>query len=65
MPPLHDTDNHAGMRVANHGNRSVTSQCGSADVVDALGVDIMLPPERLAACLKEIGIAFLFAPNIH
>ncbi|MDP9268103.1 MAG: anthranilate phosphoribosyltransferase [Acidobacteriota bacterium] len=55
----------AGVRVAKHGNRSVTSQCGSADVVEALGVDIMLSPERLAACLKEIGIAFLFAPNIH
>src|SRR6478672_7479226 len=50
----------AGVRVAKHGNRSVTSQCGSADVVEALGVDIMLAPEQLAACLKEIGIAFLF-----
>src|SRR3954469_15060800 len=55
----------AGVRVAKHGNRSVTSQCGSADVVEALGVNIMLPPERLAACLQEIGITFLFAPNIH
>ncbi len=55
----------AGVRVAKHGNRSVTSQCGSADVVEALGIDINLPPDRLAACLNEVGIAFLFAPSIH
>src|SRR3954465_3059913 len=55
----------AGVRVAKHGNRSVTSQCGSADVVEALGVNLMLPPKRLAECLREVGIAFLFAPNIH
>src|SRR5438128_639064 len=54
----------AGVRVAKHGNRSVTSQCGSADVVEQLGVDIMLPPERLAACLNEVGIAFFYAPNL-
>jgi len=55
----------AGVRVAKHGNRSVTSQCGSADVMEALGVYIDLPPARLAACLAEVGMAFLFAPAIH
>src|SRR5207302_3652702 len=55
----------AGVRVAKHGNRSATSQCGSADVMEALGVNIDLPPARLAACLDEIGIAFLFAPAMH
>ena len=55
----------AGVRVAKHGNRSVTSKCGSADVMEALGVDISLPPGRLAACLEEVGIAFLFAPAMH
>jgi anthranilate phosphoribosyltransferase len=55
----------AGVRVAKHGNRSVTSRCGSADVMEALGVKIDLPPARLAACLAEIGIAFLFAPMMH
>jgi len=55
----------AGVRVAKHGNRSVSSQCGSADVMEALGVNINLPPGRLAACLRETGIAFLFAPSMH
>lgn len=55
----------AGVRVAKHGNRSVTSKCGSADVMEALGVNITLPPARVAECLKEIGIAFLFAPSMH
>ncbi len=55
----------AGVRVAKHGNRSVTSKCGSADVMEALGVNINLPPARLAACLEEVGIAFLFAPAMH
>jgi anthranilate phosphoribosyltransferase len=55
----------AGVRVAKHGNRSVTSKCGSADVMEALGVNINLPPARLAACLQEIGMAFLFAPALH
>jgi anthranilate phosphoribosyltransferase len=54
-----------GVRVAKHGNRSVTSQCGSADVMEALGVNINLPSDRLAACLDEVGIAFLFAPAMH
>src|ERR1700756_2905466 len=55
----------AGVRVAKHGNRSVTSKCGSADVVEALGVKIDLPADRVAACLDQIGIAFLFAPAMH
>jgi len=55
----------AGVRVAKHGNRSVTSKCGSADVMEALGVNIDLPPARLAACLEQVGIAFLFAPAMH
>jgi anthranilate phosphoribosyltransferase len=55
----------AGVRVAKHGNRSVTSKCGSADVMEALGVNINLPPARLAACLEQVGFAFLFAPAMH
>ncbi len=55
----------AGVRVAKHGNRSVTSKCGSADVVEALGVNITVPPARVSACLEEVGIAFLFAPAMH
>ena len=55
----------AGVRVAKHGNRSVSSKCGSADVVEALGVNITLPPARMAACLEQVGIAFLFAPAMH
>ena len=55
----------AGVRVAKHGNRSVTSKCGSADVMEALGVNINLAPTRLAACLEKIGFAFLFAPAMH
>src|SRR5215472_7629686 len=55
----------AGVRVAKHGNRSVTSNCGSADVMEALGVNIHQPPARIAACLEEIGIAFLYAPAMH
>ena len=55
----------AGVRVAKHGNRSISSKKGSADVMEALGVNIQLPPERLAACLEEVGIAFLFAPAMH
>jgi anthranilate phosphoribosyltransferase len=54
-----------GVRVAKHGNRSVTSKCGSADVMEALGVNITLPPSRVAQCLHEVGIAFLFAPAMH
>jgi anthranilate phosphoribosyltransferase len=55
----------AGVRVAKHGNRSISSKCGSADVVEALGINIQLSPERAAQCLREIGICFLYAPNLH
>jgi len=55
----------AGVKVAKHGNRSVTSKCGSADVMEALGVKIDLPPSRVADCLERTGIAFLYAPALH
>jgi len=55
----------AGVTVAKHGNRSVSSQCGSADVLRALEVRIDFPPERVAACINQIGIGFLFAPLFH
>ncbi len=55
----------AGVRVAKHGNRSVTSKCGSADVMEALGVNIQLPATQIAACMEQVGIAFLFAPAMH
>jgi len=55
----------AGVRVAKHGNRSISSKCGSADVMEALGVHIDLPPARIAACLEHTGIAFLYAPTMH
>ena len=55
----------AGVRVAKHGNRSVTSKCGSADVMEALGVNIQLSAAQVAACLQQVGIAFLFAPAMH
>jgi anthranilate phosphoribosyltransferase len=55
----------AGVRVAKHGNLSVTSKCGSADVMEALGVNINLPPSQIATCLDKVGIAFLFAPAMH
>jgi anthranilate phosphoribosyltransferase len=55
----------AGVRVAKHGNRSVTSKCGSADVMEALGVNISLPVAKVAECLEQAGIAFLFAPAMH
>lgn len=54
-----------GTRVAKHGNRSVSSQCGSADVLEALGVNIQATPEVSAQCLGEVGIAFFFAPTFH
>jgi anthranilate phosphoribosyltransferase len=55
----------ARVRVAKHGNRSISSKCGSADVMEALGVNIQLTPERAAQCLGEIGICFLYAPDLH
>ena len=55
----------AGVRVAKHGNRSVSSQCGSADVYEALGVNIGASPAAVEKCLDEAGIAFFFAPTFH
>jgi anthranilate phosphoribosyltransferase len=55
----------AGVRVAKHGNRSISSKCGSADVMEALGINIQLTPDRAAQCLREIGICFLYAPDLH
>jgi anthranilate phosphoribosyltransferase len=55
----------AGVRVAKHGNRSISSQCGSADVLEALGVNIALTPEQMGRAIRDIGIGFLFAPAIH
>src|SRR5512135_91985 len=55
----------AGVVVAKHGNRSVSSKSGSADVLQALGVNIEIPSHRVEACMKEVGIAFLFAPMMH
>src|ERR1700678_583587 len=55
----------AGVRVAKHGNRSISSKCGSADVLEGLGVRISLPVSQIAACLEQVGIAFLFAPSMH
>jgi anthranilate phosphoribosyltransferase len=55
----------AGVNVAKHGNRSVSSQSGSADVLGALGVKIDAPKERVEACIDKVGIGFLFAPLLH
>ncbi|MBI5379064.1 MAG: anthranilate phosphoribosyltransferase [Nitrospirae bacterium] len=55
----------AGVTVAKHGNRSVSSRCGSADVLEALGVPLDLEPAEVERCLNTVGIAFLFAPRFH
>ncbi|TVT77570.1 MAG: anthranilate phosphoribosyltransferase [Denitromonas halophila] len=55
----------AGARVAKHGGRSVSSKSGSADVLEALGVNIALNAEQVAECISEVGIGFMFAPNHH
>ena len=55
----------AGVKVAKHGNRSMTSRSGSADVLEALGVDITLSAEKVAECIETIGLGFMFAPSLH
>jgi anthranilate phosphoribosyltransferase len=55
----------AGAAIAKHGNRSATSRCGSADVLEALGVRINLGPEQVARCVQEVGFGFMFAPAFH
>jgi anthranilate phosphoribosyltransferase len=55
----------AGARVAKHGNRSFSAQCGSADILEQLGVEVSQPPDRIAQAIREIGIGFLFAPLLH
>ena len=55
----------AGLTVAKHGNRAASGDCGSADVLEALGVRIELPPDAVERCLREIGIGFMFAPAYH
>ncbi len=54
-----------GGKVAKHGNRSITSACGSADVLEKLGVNLDVSPERVGRCVDEIGVGFLFAPALH
>lgn len=55
----------AGVRVAKHGNRAVTSKCGSADLLEGLGIAIELTPEQVARCVEEVGIGFMYAPAFH
>jgi anthranilate phosphoribosyltransferase len=55
----------AGLKVAKHGNRAMSSQCGSADVLEALGVKIELTAEQVQRCLQDVGIGFMFAPAFH
>jgi anthranilate phosphoribosyltransferase len=55
----------SGITVAKHGNRSISSFCGSADILEALGIDINMGKDRIEYCLDKIGIAFLFAQNLH
>lgn len=55
----------AGQAIAKHGNRSVSSECGSADLLEALGVNLELTPQCMAQCIDEVGIGFLFAPLLH
>ena len=54
-----------GVKVAKHGNRSISSACGSADVLEALGVNLDVTPEQVAECIDQVGVGFLFAPALH
>ena len=55
----------AGARVAKHGGRASSSQCGSADVLEALGVNLNLTPAQVSSCIEQVGVGFMFAPNHH
>ena len=55
----------AGLTVAKHGNRAVSSKCGSADVLEALGVNLAMPADKVSECIRTVGIGFLFAPMMH
>ena len=55
----------AGLRVAKHGNRRISSQCGSSDLLEQLGIPINLPSEQVADCIRQVGIGFLYAPLLH
>ncbi len=55
----------SGVTVAKHGNRAISSSCGSADVLEALGVDLSMPADRVGAAVRKVGIGFLFAPMLH
>jgi len=54
-----------GVKVAKHGNRSISSACGSADVLESLGVNLNVTPEQVESCINEVGVGFLFAPALH
>ncbi|MFP4081125.1 MAG: anthranilate phosphoribosyltransferase [Candidatus Aminicenantes bacterium] len=55
----------AGLNIAKHGNRSVSSRCGSADLLEAMGVDLALPPQKVALAIDELGFGFIYAPLFH
>jgi len=55
----------AGFKVAKHGNKSISSKCGSADILEKLGVNINISPNHIARCIKEVGIGFIYAPSHH
>jgi anthranilate phosphoribosyltransferase len=55
----------AGVRIAKHSNRSISSKCGSVDVIEAMGINVALSPAAMSACIDEVGISFLIAPSLH